>query len=189
MTTDPHPWAANLAELHDQAWLRLVRGVADRRAPARHPTLATVSPHGWPESRTVVLRAADPAAGVVEVHTDALSDKMAGLDMVPRAALHVWDASAHLQIRLQVQVAILTGAEAEATWNALPQQTRHSYGTRPAPGQPIPEALAYAKPADPSRFAILRCEVQRMDLLHLGPDHRRARFDREDGWAGCWLAP
>lgn len=189
MTTDPHPWATSLTGLREQAWTRLVRGVADRRAPARHPTLATISPDGWPTARTVVLRAADPVAAMLEIHTDLHSAKMADLDAVPRAAMHVWDPSAHLQIRVQATVTILTGTEALATWQSLPEQTRRSYGTRPAPGQPIPDALAYDKPADPSRLAVLRCAVQQIDLLHLGPEHRRARFDRADGWAGQWLAP
>ena len=42
MTTDPHAWAANLDTLYAQVWARLVRGVGDRHAPARHPTFATV---------------------------------------------------------------------------------------------------------------------------------------------------
>ncbi len=189
MTTDPHPWATTLDGLHQQVWTRLVRGVADRRAPARHPTLATLSPAGWPEARTVVLRAADPAAAVLEVHTDLHSAKVAALRANPRAAFHVWEASAHLQTRLMVEVTILTGDAVAATWARVPDPSRHGYGTTPPPGQPIAAALAYDKPADPASFAVLRCAVQAMDVLHLGPQHRRARFDRADGWAGQWLAP
>lgn len=44
MSLDPHPWAQQLGTLYYHAWQRLVRGVHDRYAPARHPTLATVSP-------------------------------------------------------------------------------------------------------------------------------------------------
>ncbi|MGR3701355.1 MAG: pyridoxamine 5'-phosphate oxidase family protein [Paracoccaceae bacterium] len=189
MTTDPHPWAATLEGLREQVWLRLVRGVADRRAAARHPTFATVSPAGWPEARTVVLRGADPAAAVLEVHTDLHSAKVAALRATPRAALHVWEASAHLQIRLMTEVTILTGAAVAEAWARVPDPSRQSYGTRPAPGTPIAVALEYDKPADPASFAVLRCAVQAMDIVHLGPQHRRARFDRADGWAGQWLAP
>lgn len=189
MTTDPHPWAASLDGLLAQVWQRLSRGVADRRAPARHPTFATTSPQGWPEARTVVLRAFDCDAKAVDIHTDLQSAKVASLRKTPRAALHIWDAAAHLQIRLQTSVTILSGDQVAALWARVPDPSRQSYGTRPAPGQPIADALAYDKPADPHSFAVLRCEVQSMDIVHLGPQHRRAAFTRADHWQGQWLAP
>ena len=71
MTLELHPWAADLQELQAQVWTRLVRGVRDRRAPSRHPTLATVSPEGKPEARTVVLRCAFGwRAGQVKLRLD-----------------------------------------------------------------------------------------------------------------------
>jgi hypothetical protein len=69
MNVDPHTWAQMLGTLYTQAWHRLVRGVHDRHAPARHPTLATVTPDGWPQARTVVLRAADHAQHTLDAGT------------------------------------------------------------------------------------------------------------------------
>ena len=189
MTTDPHPWATSLDGLHAQVWLRLVRGVADRRAPARHPTLATVSPDGWPEARTAVLRAADPVTATLDLHTDLRSAKVAALQAMPRAALHIWDQTAHLQIRLMADVTILTGDSVAATWAKVPETSRRAYTMTPAPGHPIPTALNYQSTPDKPFFAVLRCTVQAMDILHLGPEHRRAAFDRATGWAGTWLSP
>ena len=189
MTPDLHPWAADLSDLYAQVWARLVRGVRDRRAPARHPTLATVTPDGKPQARTVVLRAADKGTGTLDIHTHLLSSKVAALRATPFAALHVWDAAAHLQMRLESTVTILIGADVAATWAGLPDASRQSYGSLPAPGQPIAQALDYAKRADPASFAVLRLTVQTIDALHLGPLHRRARFDRSVGWTGTWLAP
>jgi pyridoxamine 5'-phosphate oxidase len=189
MTTDPHPWAAQLDTLYAQVWARLVRGVRDRHAPARHPTFATLSPDGWPEARTVVLRSADPVASTLDIHTDLRSAKVASLRHSPRAALHIWDASAHLQSRIEVEVDILTGAQVAGTWARVPDPSRQSYGTTPAPGIPIADALAYKKIPDPASFAVLRCTVRAIDAVHLGPQHRRARFTSADGWAGQWLAP
>ncbi|MBN2629642.1 MAG: pyridoxamine 5'-phosphate oxidase family protein [Rhodobacteraceae bacterium] len=189
MTVDPHPWAADLHRLHAQVWARLVRGVGDRHAPARHPTLATVSPEGWPEARTVVLRAADPLAGSVDIHTDLRSAKVVSLRANPRATLHVWDASAHLQTRVEVTVSVLSGPEVAAIWAKVPDPSRQSYGTTPAPGQRIAAALDYAKEPEAASFAVLRCTVQALDVVHLGPQHRRARFERATHWAGQWLAP
>ncbi|KAF0173598.1 MAG: Pyridoxamine 5'-phosphate oxidase family protein [Rhodobacteraceae bacterium] len=189
MTTDPQLWATGLETLHAQVWARLVRGVKDRHAPARHPGFATVSPTGWPEVRTVVLRAADVMAGTLDIHTDLRSDKVLALQHNPRAALHVWDAQAHLQTRIEVTVTVLTGAQVAEIWAKVPDPSRQSYGTDPAPGLPIASALAYDKRPNAASFAVLRCTIEAMDILHLGQDHRRARFERADGWAGQWLAP
>ena len=189
MTPDPHPWAADLSALHAQVWLRLSRGVRDRRAASRHPTLATVSREGRPEARTVVLRAVDAAGGTLDIHTDTLSAKVAELCANPFAALHVWDSGAHLQIRLEADVTILTGLDVAALWARVPDAARTAYGGSPAPGGPLADALAYDKTPDPARFAVVRLQVRAMDVLHLGPDHRRARFVRADGWSGTWLVP
>jgi len=189
MKTDPHPWATDLATLHAQVWVLLVRGVGDRHAAARQPTLATVSPDGGPQARTVVLRAADRVAGTLDIHTDLRSAKVAELSHDPRAALHVWDAGAHLQTRIESVVNILTGDEVAAIWAKLPDLSQQSYGTTPAPGVPIAQSLDYAKQPDFASFAVLRCTVQALDVVHLGPQHRRARYERATGWAGHWLAP
>jgi pyridoxamine 5'-phosphate oxidase len=189
MKPDPHPWASDLSQLHAEVWLRLARGVHDRHAPARHPTLATVTPDSRPQARTVVLRATDKAAGTLDIHTDLQSSKVRDLTATPFAALHVWDASAHLQLRLEAQVTILTGQDVVAIWAGVPAASRLSYGSSPAPGQPIVQALDYAKGPDPECFAVLRLHVSMIDALHLGPDHRRARFDRTNHWTGEWLVP
>jgi pyridoxamine 5'-phosphate oxidase len=189
MPAEVHAWAANLGALHAQVWERLVRGVHDRRAAARHPTLATVAPDGIPEARTVVLRAAIATTANLDVYTDVRSAKVASLRSNPRAILHIWDTSAHLQLRIDATAEILTGGAVAGIWARVPDVSRQSYGTIPAPGEPIPDALAYGKHADPQSFAVLRFTVQVIDALHLGRDHRRARFARANGWAGQWLVP
>lgn len=182
-------WFETLAGIHTHLWRRLLVGVADRTAPARHPVFATVGPDGWPEARTVVLRGADAGAGLLEVHTDLNSAKVVSLRKRGLAALHIWDEGEGLQIRVQAEVTILSGADVVQVWAGVPDPSRQSYGVTPAPGQPIADALAYVKLPDPTTFAVLRCAVQRIDAVHLGMRHRRARFDRVDGWAGQWLSP
>ncbi len=83
MKADPHPWACDLSQLYAEVWARLTRGVHDRHAPARHPTLATVTPEGRPQARTVVLRAAEKAAGTLDIHTDLRSAKVGDLRVTP----------------------------------------------------------------------------------------------------------
>jgi pyridoxamine 5'-phosphate oxidase len=94
-----------------------------------------------------------------------------------------------LQIRLQADVEILQGAQVASTWSAVPELSRAAYSRSPLPGQAIAKALDYAPQPDVAVFAVLRLNIQTMDLLHLGPDHRRARFSRASGWAGQWVAP
>ena len=178
-----------LAELLALAWTRIIRGVHDKRSPARHPVLATVSPDGQPEARTVVLRAADRASATLEVHTDTASPKVAALSKEPRAELHVWDAGQRLQIRLSARVEILTGEDVAERWSRIPDAARRSYGTQPPPGRGIAGPFDYASPGDPGRFAALVCHVERIDLLLLGNAHQRAEYHATDGWAGRWIAP
>lgn len=184
-----HPWAETLPQLHDHLWSRLIRGVHDRHAPARHPTLATVSPSGMPQARTVVLRGADKQAATLTLYTDVHSDKVKALHTTPVAALHVWDATAHLQTRIEANVTVLTGDAAHEHWKRVPEHSRSAYSCGPAPGEPITDALAYTKTPDQQAFAVLLLQVNTIDALHLGPKHRRALFTREDGWAGQWVVP
>lgn len=182
-------WFATLDGLHEHVWDTLETGVRDAAHPARRPTLATVSPTGWPEARTVVLRSANRDGGVLTIHTDLYSDKIASLRANPRAALHVWDAEQALQIRLQVDVAIESGPDLLPLWHSIPDHAQQSYGVTPPPGQPIVTALDYVKQPDPATFAVLHCTVAHMDLVHLGAAHRRAAFSRERHWIGQWLSP
>ncbi|MGS2742488.1 pyridoxamine 5'-phosphate oxidase family protein [Halomonas sp. LS-001] len=186
---NPHPWAEELPRLHEHLWSRLIRGVHDRHAPARHPVLATVSSQGEPQARTVVLREADKQAATLTFYTDLHSAKVLELTNTPKASLHIWDASAHLQTRIQADVSILSGDDVRERWKKVPEHSRSAYSTGSAPGQPIADSLAYTKTPDPAAFAVLHLKVQAIDALHLGSYHRRARFQRIDDWAGQWLVP
>ncbi|WP_299730389.1 pyridoxamine 5'-phosphate oxidase family protein [uncultured Tateyamaria sp.] len=183
--SDPNDLGAFL----DEAWQHLERGVADAKSPARLPTFATVSPGGRPEVRTVALRHAARAQSVLEVHTDIETPKIAALRVLPRAGLHIWLADADVQIRISADVEVLTGAEIDDQWARVPPASRVSYGTMPVPGTPIPSVYAYEKPSERSRFAVLRCHMVEMDLVHLGTQHRRAIYTAATDWQGTWVAP
>ena len=181
-------WFETLHGIRDRVWDTLAHGVADADHPARYPTFATVSQDGWPEARTVVLRSIERHA-ILKIFTDLYSLKTTSLRAVPRAAIHVWDADQALQIRLQADVEIRTGDQVTEDWASVPDHGRQSYGTQPAPGRPIADALAYKKDPDPDTFAVLWCRVMTIDAVHLGRDHRRAGYSRDDDWAGQWLSP
>ncbi|WP_328731185.1 pyridoxamine 5'-phosphate oxidase family protein [Vreelandella azerica] len=136
-----------------------------------------------------MLRGADKSAATLTFYTDLHSAKVEELRASPLAALHVWDASAHLQTRIEASVTLLTGDDVSDIWQRLPEHSRLAYSSGPAPGTPIDDSLVYSKTTDQSAFAVLRLDIQAIDALHLGPDHRRARFSRADDWAGQWLVP
>jgi hypothetical protein len=189
MNADPHPWARELGTLYDHAWHRLIRGVHDRHSPARHPTLATVSSEGLPQARTVVLRKADRTNGRLEIHTNLFSPKVAELKATPVAALHVWDSGSRLQIRVQADAVIALGDDVAETWSRVPERSRTAYSRSSVPGSLIPEATAYEPTPDAAAFAVVHLDIRLMDLLHLGPQHRRAQFVRDGGWVGHWVTP
>ncbi len=189
MHPEQHDWARSLDGLHDQVWKRLARGVADRRAPGRHPTLATVDAQGMPQARTVVLRAADREAATLRVYTDRTADKVEEVRNTPWAAIHIWDNVAHLQMRLSATVTILTGEPVLPVWSQLSDHARRCYGFQPGSGAPLADGLDYDRWPDPGAFAILQLQLEQIEALHLGHHHRRARFRRDDQWGGQWLVP
>lgn len=189
MAINPPPWVEELPLLYDHLWECLIQGVNDRHAPARHPTLATVSESGMPQARTVVLRSADKQPATLAVYTDIHSEKINALRANPVAALHVWDAHEQLQTRIEASATILTGETVREQWQRLPEHARSAYSSGPAPGEPIADSLTYTKTPDEAAFAVLLFEIQAIEALHLGQDHHRAMFLREDDWAGQWLVP
>ena len=182
-------WFTTHEGILDQVWVTLAEGVSDPAHPARQPTFATVSPDGWPEARTVVLRSADPALATITVHTDLFSDKIKSLTKAPRAALHIWHTGQALQIRMQGEVQIASGPETLSLWDGIPDHAQQSYGVTPPPGTPIKHALDYIKQPDPKSFAVLTCHIGHIDVVHLGEVHRRASFSRGRAWQGEWLSP
>ena len=95
----------------------------------------------------------------------------------------------HLQLWLEAHVTLLTGPDVAAIWAGVPAASRLSYGSTPAPGQPIGRALDYKKVSNVGSFVVLRLQISTVEALHLGHNHRRARFDRHNEWSGAWLAP
>ena len=182
-------WWTSAEGMQDQVWRVLEAGVAEADDPARLVALATTSPDGWPEVRTVVLRKADRASGRIAIHTDLFSDKIASLRKTPRMALSVWHPGHDLQIRLQGLVTIRAGEDVRDLWNRIPDHAQQAYGVTPPPGTPIPDALDYVKSPDPATFAVLDCTIEAIDAVHLGQAHRRIRFLRRNAWQGEWLSP
>ena len=142
-----------------------------------------------PEGDNLSPVAPSRSLSVLEVHTDVATSKVVALKHNSKAAFHVWLPSADLQIRMTAVVEIQTGTDTDQQWDRIPEGSRISYGTRPKPGTAISDVYAYEKPSDRERFAVLRCNLLEIDLVHLGARHRRARYISKNEWAGTWLAP
>ncbi len=178
-----------LSGLLDLVRRRIAAGMTDKDAASRLPVLATRDAEGWPTARTMVLRGFDAENWTLDLHSDADAAKVLQLTDGPRAMLQFWDAEAALQVRMRAHVIRLPHEEEKALWQHVPEPARAQYGTVPPPGTPIAAANAWHPNPRPARFAVLRARIVRIEALHLGEIHRRARFEREEGWQGSWLVP
>ncbi len=180
-------WANDLGALRERCWRELERAASDPEAPMHRTVLATTGLGGGAEARTLVLRHANADRAELGIQVDAASTKVAEIRANPLATLLFWDPGTALQIRARLRLAV--DAETRAIWDGLSEDARSNYGGTPPTGAPIPAPDAYDKVPDPSRLVRLVGEIDSMDVVYLGPAHRRALFARKDGFAGTWLAP
>lgn len=170
-------------------WAALGDGVARRDAPCRTAVLATADPLQGGDGRMVVLRRADPDTATVELHSDLRAAKVTQLAANPMGTLVFWLPGPALQIRLLARFDTLAGADAADRWATIPTGPRQAYGGVPAPGTPLSDPRHHAPRPSQADFAALLGHVLRIDTLHLGQIHQRARFHRDDGFRGTWTAP
>ncbi|MBR0669830.1 pyridoxamine 5'-phosphate oxidase family protein [Neoroseomonas soli] len=186
---------ATLEDTLAEAFRLLARGARDPGSPFHTPTLATAGLDGAPNLRTVVLRAFDPAARSLRIHTDRRSAKTAELARDARAMLHGYDPEAQVQLRLAgVATLHLDDAIADDAWASSRETTRMCYAAGHAPGVPLPAPPAAPQDADAGRphFAAVTLRVDSLDWLLLArAGHRRARFDWNAAGtlSSTWIAP
>ncbi len=183
--TDPN----DLSCFFTLAWAQLDSVMANRNPVARQVALATVSPAGRPEVRTVVLRHVSSAQSLVEIQTDVASDKVAAVRANGLAEILFWHAASDLQVRLKGDMTVQTGSEVDALWPSIPAPSRLNYGSFPETGTAIGSAYAYEKLGLSKSLAVLRLRVAELDVVEMGDQHRRAVFKEIDGWKGQWLVP
>jgi pyridoxine/pyridoxamine 5'-phosphate oxidase len=187
-------WYDDLDGSLAEGWGLLVRGVADRRSPMHTIAVATVDAEGRPSVRTVVLRAADPAAWTIRFHTDARSRKLAELARQPSVAALAYHPAAKIQLRLTGHARVLAGEAAAPIWAKVTPQGRQCYRVAKAPGEPIATPAEGASIDGDGRehFRAVEVEITSIEWLYLAAaGHRRARFRRDAAGrvTGEWLVP
>jgi hypothetical protein len=169
-----------LEETLAEAFLLLARGVADRRHAFHTPTLATLGEDGAPAARTLVLRGFDAASRTLRLHSDARAAKVAELAAEPRAALHLYDPGAAIQLRLAGRVTLhRQDSVADAAWAGSRDFSRMCYAIQPSPGTPctVPPTAPTDPQAGRDAFCVLLFGMTQLEFLHLASaGHRRARF-------------
>lgn len=180
---------------------RLIRAPRDRKSPMHTPVIVT----GDVDARVMVLRAFDPQAWSLRLHTDARAPKAQVIAADPRVAVLFYDKGAKVQIRARGTGTILRdGAEVEAAWSGSTNFARRCYlgdGPGTDSGEPtsgLPSEFEGVEPDDaqlvPARanFALLRITLTTFDWLYLAhTGHVRAQFAQgPDGvWSGSWVSP
>lgn len=172
-------------------WLagELVAAVDSARHGFHLLTLATVGGDGQPEARTVVLRGVDAAGRGIRFHADVRSPKVRAIRADPRVALHWYDPTARVQVRIAARATVHhDDAVAAAAWAAAQPMSRACYASPAAPGDPLaafpttPRAAIAGHDAGLARFAVVWCRFDAVDLLSLhASGHQRVRLhlDRE----------
>lgn len=192
--TDPHPKPTALPSAVDdlealaaRIWDELQAATLQRGHGWRTATLATVTPEGLPDARTIVLREADRGAAALVFYTDERSPKVAQMQAQPRGVIVVWSAALGWQLRLQVQLGVASsGLAVSSRWATLKMTpAAQDYLSPLPPGSRLGLANPIAR-SSRAHFAVVTATVTEIDWLQLSANgHRRARFAGDQ--PGCWL--
>ena len=157
----------------------LTRAVTDRKSDWRIPQLATISPDGYPNVRSVVLRACLWDNGLyVEVHSHRQTQKIRDILANACVSLVFWSPQTEQQLRLWGFAEVsMNSARARASWDAISPSSRALYAVSGKPGQPVSTQSRYC--VDYDGFALITVKVTRTDYLDL---NQRPHFRETAEW-------
>ena len=191
----------NLSSMLETAWARLSDGAAPGQSPWSAVSVATTGTDGRPRQRTVILRRVDPVAGSLWFHTDQRSPKVKELSADPRLSLLGYDRAEGLQIRVEGRATLhRSSPERRKLWDDAAEHSRIAYRRPFGPGEALQapddgdSTALMRSPGDHdaglAHFCAVEVAAEKVEALLLAEGgHRRAVFEVENGWAGCWLAP
>lgn len=183
----------DLGAVQRAAWDMLVKGANSRKVAFHQAFVATVAADGTPAVRTVVLRRADRAAGIVRFHTDRRSRKFHELTANPSCEIVFYDHGAKIQLRVRGTTHLHAEDDVTAAvWSGMRDMSKACYRQPKGPGvtlgepagaehEPLPDGEGYAN------FVVVAVTVEALEWLYLAaPGHRRAVIDAS---GARWLAP
>jgi hypothetical protein len=170
----------SLKAIMTEVWATLGRAAVDKQSPLRWFTLATVSPDGQPEARTVVLRGVDRGLRRLTFYSDRRAAKVPALTANPTVSCHFFDAKRMVQYRLDGQAEILTeGTRWNEHFQRLSEAAIEDYAALLPPGSIGSSKRDTALAAN--HFTVIDVAVDSLDWLRLSRDgHLRARFDWQE---------
>jgi hypothetical protein len=193
-----------LAELLQETWGDVERGVLKWRDPFHLPVLSLVGAAGV-DARVVTLRLADRGQRRLQCHVDARSPKAEQARAGGPCVWVFYSAASGCMVRMYGAVELLSdGAEVEAAWARTKPLARRCYLaaagpgtvlTVPGPGYPLElmdrEPTMEESETGRVNFALLRATIDRMDRLDTRVSgHRRAGWTWTGAdWEGQWLVP
>ncbi len=186
---------------------QILSATKGRGHPWHLMSLATISPDGFPEARTVVLREFEPEKPALWFHTDARSPKVLGLEISDGdIELMMYDPKQRRQLRCRGK-AILHHADhrARMRWDESKETSRRCYMAGVGPSQKVDsrettlsEEFTHKVPnhaeAEPgfTHFTAVECRINRIDVLQLnafGGERCYLHFKQGELEKGEWLAP
>jgi len=193
-----------LEEILQQTWHLLIRGANQKKDPLHLATIATTNQQ-LAKIRTVVLRKTDATKRRLYFYTDVRSEKIQQLRQYPTLSWLFYHPKKNIQLRAYGVATIHHQNELTMEkWQSLPAYGRKPYGTQRAPSTPLPYAtddlpsLWKASEIDLidteyayANFAVVTCEINRLEWLHLQRSgHRRTVFEFDgEVWKGRWVVP
>ena len=153
--------------------------VHDRGSDLRNIQLATVTPEGQPDVRTLVVRGFDRSQASLEMHSDRRACKVQDIEQASAVAVLAWSSADQLQLRFKGAARLHHGDPvAHARWDALSPNARNAYGLRSDPGRPIenPADQSHLPPEQQfQQFVVILVSLVSVDMLRLGPGGQQTR--------------
>ena len=175
-------------------WLELLLRSRKKNPRQRFVQVATVSPNGEPEVRTVVLRGVT-AAGTLHFLADGRSPKMSSLRAKPQLEMCIWWPDSNEQFRLRGPVHIIGDSPVGGTsptweslrtaqWRGLPSASRVMFlGATPGTPLEVEVDTITTHVGPPPHFQLVLLHPHRVDHLRLGtPNERQLFIQRGGSW-------
>ncbi len=190
----------SFGKILEDCWQRLERGASSYQDHFHHPVFGTLN-KGFPEIRTVILRAVHRVDQLLIFYSDCRSPKIRQIEANDLVSWLFYDDEEKVQLRIKAKARLHHQNEkSRAAWVNLREGNKKIYSVYPAPSTVIdrPTDGMSEQPPDQillekgyQNFVLIATEMLEMDWLILKPEgNRRARFVKRRGeYEADWVLP